>query len=159
MILKYANLELKPSTPVDEGYIPELIALLEKELADSPSPGIGLAAPQIGIYQQCFIIRADQSINVVNPQILALKDPELTKEGCLSYPGMSLNTLRYRTVVYSDHWSKNRTLTGVSAIVFQHEFQHLEGRNMFESQLRVISQRNVCPCNSGKSFDACCRPT
>ncbi len=156
MILKYSQLELKPSEPALPDEIANLVHLLEEELANSPATGIGLSAPQIGQYKQVFIIRAQESIDVANPKIISLSEPEIIKEGCLSYPGLTLKTLRYNAVTYSDHWHQNRTLRGTSAVVFQHEYQHLLGGNMLESQISRVAHSPLCPCGSTKPFQECC---
>ena len=87
--------------------VSELVGLLEAELAASAErgpPGIGLAAPQIGILKKAAIIRIPTSgemikINLINAKIEKAYDPILFEvEGCLSFPGLKGKTKRFNEI-------------------------------------------------------------
>jgi peptide deformylase len=104
------------------------------------SLGLGLAAPQIGSPWKLFVIciQDQEPMIFCNPKIEAT-DGEIIKtmEGCLSLPTVvaKLNC-RHDTVEVS--WDeigtgerKQATLMGNEAIVFQHEYDHLDGKTLF----------------------------
>jgi peptide deformylase len=141
--------------------IPELVSLLEKELElsnKSGIPGIGLAAPQIGINKKIAIIRLGKNssynydIDLINPRIVNAYDLTIFQnEGCLSFPGITFNTSRYQEVEITSN-NKNYVATGLLSIAFQHEIDHLNGVLFFERKLKpVINTSKVgpndpCPC-------------
>lgn len=111
-------------SPADEQTV--VAALLETAKALGPSCA-GLAAVQIGIPLRAFVIRTSEGgfRPFVNP-IVRQFSVGLTAsiEGCLSLPGVRKMMARHKTV----HLSDGTFLTGQEAIIFQHEFDHLEGR-------------------------------
>lgn len=99
-------------------------------------PGIGLACPQIGIAKNMAIVRISTStgtaynVDLVNCMISNGYDrAEFDGEGCLSFPDMSVKTLRYKEI----HVVKNLVepyefiATGLFAVCIQHELDHLKG--------------------------------
>lgn len=107
--------------------------------------GVGLAAPQIGISRKLFLfIRLDQGdlypIQVaINPEIVDHSGETFCfeRDGCLSIPDISGNSVRYSwvDVAYYDEKGdlKQERLLGGSrqadftGIIFQHEYDHLQG--------------------------------
>lgn len=122
-----------PSSKITLEEAPSLIKLLEESLRESEKngqPGIGLAAPQIGISKQVAIIRLNKiSIDLVNADIETSYDKALfDQEGCLSFPGKTLRTWRYKEIVVkNDVWPFNFIATELLAIAIQHEIGHLKG--------------------------------
>jgi len=112
---------------------------LEKELKFSGElgrPGIGLAAPQIGISKNFAIIRINTqnginyNVDLVNCRISDKHDEFLFKnEGCLSFPGEQVDTMRYKEIVVVDNMVKPHSFiaTGILAVCIQHELDHLQG--------------------------------
>lgn len=108
--------------------------------------GIGLAAPQVAESVRLAIIKIDGSVSrygeipdlpltiFINPEITVLEDAELCGywEGCLSVPGLRgfVERPQHVRVKYLDHQGRERSLElhGFLATVFQHEFDHLDGR-------------------------------
>lgn len=105
------------------------------------APGVGLAAPQIGILEQVIVIEfGDEEDPEVPPKLYAVVNPEITRasnekvmgvEGCLSVPGIVGDVERSTEVVVK---GKNRhgqnvkyKLDGWVARIFQHEIDHLSG--------------------------------
>lgn len=100
--------------------------------------GLGLAANQVGLDAQIFVMRPveHQEITkpfaVINPVILEISQDTVTgKEGCLSHLGLILNISRPERVVaqFLDIDAKECILefSGIDARCFLHEFDHLQG--------------------------------
>jgi len=103
--------------------------------------GIGLAGPQVGLLKSIFIIDTsqlkDDGIDVleniyINPEILDSSDEYLNfSESCLSIPGIYEDVLRPEKihVRYEDenYIVRDEILYGLTARIFQHEFDHLMG--------------------------------
>lgn len=108
-------------------------------------PGVGLAAPQIDVNLRMFAILVNEEgeekleYGVINPKIIG-KSIAMTYlpggEGCLSIPGergivLRHNKIKFRATLYNPEddslVEKTMTLTGYKAIVFQHEYDHLDG--------------------------------
>jgi peptide deformylase len=94
--------------------------------------GIGLAAPQCGINKRLFIMgNLDKLIACINPEIISGEGKVKDLEGCLSFPGLWLRVNRYEKINVKYQNTKAETielrLDGLSARVFQHEYDHLDG--------------------------------
>jgi len=96
--------------------------------------GLGLSANQVGLNIAAFVIGTDEldRMNVFNPEILEeIGEPIIFKEGCLSYPGLFLTVKRPPTikVKYFNELGEEKieVLTGLTARVFLHEFDHMRG--------------------------------
>jgi peptide deformylase len=93
---------------------------------------VGLAAPQVNSNLSMFLMQMDGlNTSVVNPRILKRKDAVQSVESCLSIPGLSGSILRDSVIdveFFDGHFNKHAmTLKGFNAIVFQHEYDHLNG--------------------------------
>lgn len=97
------------------------------------APGIGLAAPQVGVLQRLIVYDVDDIPRVlVNPVLAEFSEEvEEVDEGCLSVPGLTMpviRPIRVRVIGFDangeplDFWAE-----GVEARVIQHENDHLEG--------------------------------
>jgi len=98
--------------------------------------GIGLAANQIGFDERAFameVVGEDEFIVCYNPSIIkSSSDVTTLREGCLSFPeGVTVEVERPESVVASYEVEcgirVTRTFDGLSAKVFQHELDHLNG--------------------------------
>jgi peptide deformylase len=113
------------------------------------APGIGLAAPQVGVSVRLFVVdlsggrTAGEVIVMVNPTFVEREGTQLEEEGCLSAPGFNATVVRpARTVLRGlDRDGKERTIeaTGLLARAFQHEMDHLDGL-VFIDRLRGIKR-------------------
>jgi len=120
-----------------------------KEMADKlyetmiEQKGIGLSANQVGIGMQFFVMGYGESRrNIFNPVILEKSEDEvLFKEGCLSFPGLFLNIKRpsWIKVKYQNEIgeSKEEIFTGITARVFLHEYDHMQGEIFTEKVSRI----------------------
>lgn len=101
------------------------------------APGIGLAAPQIGVHQRIIIIDVSAKneppdlIVAINPTIVHAEGEAYEEEGCLSVLDYAANVKRHARVIVKaldlegvEHTYKADDLL---AIAFQHEIDHLEG--------------------------------
>jgi len=154
--------------------IPDLRDELERELQRSARlgrPGIGLAAPQIGIRKKFAIVRIQHegkenyNLDLANARINAGYDEKIfADEGCLSFPGRVETTKRFQEiyVVNNAVEPKSFIATGLMAVVCQHELDHLHGSLFFDHMIepstpvpKVESRNALCPCGSGKKFKKC----
>ncbi len=135
----------------------KILNLLEEELINSKTPGLGLAANQIGIDAKICIIRTKNEINFVNPVIIEQYDlMEFDQEGCLSFPDQWILTKRYNEILVKDALRPAGViLVGIDAVVAQHEIGHLCGKTMFEYQIKRPKVNEKCWCNSDKKYKKC----
>ena len=96
------------------------------------APGVGLAAPQIGVGLRVFTYHVDDQLgHLINPSLRLSEDEETDEEGCLSFPGLSYPTKRAHGVVATgfDLHGEPVTIegTGQLARCLQHETDHLDG--------------------------------
>jgi peptide deformylase len=115
------------------------------------APGIGLAAPQVGVSLRLAVVdlMADDKrspIVLINPEILATSEELATREeGCLSLPGMYADVTRPArvTVRYQDEAGARQQIEadGLLAACLQHEIDHLHGV-LFVDHLSVL-KRNI----------------
>ena len=116
------------------------------------APGIGLAAPQIGIPLRIFVVdlsvgrEASGLIVMINPVFVERDGVQLEDEGCLSVPGFNATVVRPSRVVLkgldaagNEH---QREGTGLLARAFQHEMDHLDG-TLFVDRLRGIKREMI----------------
>ena len=112
--------------------------------------GIGLSANQVGLPFNMFVLgdhpdlEKGLKMTCFNPMIIsASADQVMMKEGCLTFPFVFLNISRPRkvTVKYEDENGdlKEANLDGMMSRAFQHEYDHILGRNFTEhaSQLKL----------------------
>jgi peptide deformylase len=108
---------------------------LVKDLTDTmlDAPGVGLAAPQIGVGLRVFTYDVDDVLgHLVNP-VLHFPDGEEQdgEEGCLSVPGLTFDCVRKQNVVAhgQNMYGDPVTITGqgLMARCVQHETDHLDG--------------------------------
>lgn len=139
----------KKSAPVT--IITEEVRQLARDMAETmyDAPGVGLAAPQIGVLQRMIVIdvaakdEAPQLITAINPVIVHGEGEVFEEEGCLSVPNFSANVKRHASVVVKGLsldgqervWQANDLL----AIAFQHEIDHLDG-TLFVDRLSPLKR-------------------
>lgn len=141
---------------------------LEKALKQSDMdgrPGIGLAAPQIGIPKRMAIVRVgEHKIDLVNATIAKSFDlRQFNGEGCLSFPDKVENTMRYNEIHILDNMVSPHKLiaTGLLAVVCQHELDHTRGVLLPDVAIKQeiknkIRPNDPCFCGSKKKFKRCC---
>ena len=149
-IVKYGDSVLhEPAAQVD-AVTPDIQELIGDMVATMyAAPGIGLAAPQIGVPLRIFVIDLsvgrDPSglITMINPCFVEREGMQLEEEGCLSVPGFNATVARPQRAVVKG-WNRDGVEqqlegTGLLARAFQHEMDHLDGR-VFLDRLRGIKR-------------------
>ncbi|HBM11699.1 MAG TPA: peptide deformylase [Rhodospirillaceae bacterium] len=128
----------KKCTPVEavDGHIRRVLDDMLETMYDAP--GIGLAAPQIGLAKRMLVVdcagrgETPQPMKIINPEIIAESDELASyEEGCLSFPEQYADVKRPArvTVKYLDETGTEQTLDadGLLATCIQHEIDHLDG--------------------------------
>lgn len=101
------------------------------------APGLGLAAPQIGVQKQIFVYDIDgEQVTLINPRIVESSGEWVYDEGCLSIPGLYVEMIRPKQVLLEavdiDGNDVRIEADELLARLFQHELDHLNGVLMFE---------------------------
>jgi peptide deformylase len=140
---------------------------LVRDLADTlaQSRGAGLSAPQIGVAQRVFVVNRDLPGNtrrldhLINP-VLDFPDDQQEDgpEGCLSIPGVFLDTRRRTNVVargYTKHGDPVQIVgSGVLSRCIQHETDHLDGVLFVDRQDEAGQRRLLAALREASWFDA-----
>jgi len=138
-----------PAAPVDA--VDDALRALWNRMLEAmyDMPGVGLAAPQIGVGLRAIVVDAsdsrDQPVRMANPRIVATGDETAAqREGSPNLPGLFADVARPAsvTVAYLDAGGQEseRSFTGLWAASVQHNIDHLDGR-MFFDRLRPVKRR------------------
>lgn len=126
-----------PTAPVAnvDGTFVKLVDAMVTTMYDAP--GVGLAAPQVGVQQRFFVYDVGDGPEVLlNPQIVDTSGEWTYEEGCLSIPGLAFEIVRPKlvTVTAQDLDGNDVTIQGDELLgrVFLHEIDHLDGVLMFD---------------------------
>ncbi|MCL4811347.1 MAG: peptide deformylase [Vicinamibacteraceae bacterium] len=156
-ILRYGEAVLRdPAGPVT-GWTPELQQLVDDMIETMhAAPGIGLAAPQIGVGLRLFVVdlsvgRDPSALKVLaNPEFVERHGLQCEEEGCLSVPGFNATVPRPQRVVIrgEDRDGRIQTYEGVGLLAraFQHEMDHLDGRvflHRLKPLRRMLIERRI----------------
>ena len=141
----------RPAARVRE-FGPVLHQLLDDMLETMrKAPGVGLAAPQVGVGQRITVIEypddeedPENTLRVyelINPEIIKQKGAEVGQEGCLSIPGLAADVDRstYVLLKAQDRHGKEYRLKAYDwlARIFQHEIDHLHGVLMTDKAVQL----------------------
>jgi len=137
-IVKYGDPVLhSPAAPV--GVVDDAIRTLLDDMVDTmyAAPGIGLAAPQVGVPLRVIVIDLSvgedptQVIKLVNPEFVTREGEQKHEEGCLSIPGYGGSPTRPLRVsvrgLGPDGEERLYTGTDLLARAFCHEIDHIDG--------------------------------
>lgn len=122
------------------------------------APGVGLAAPQVGVNKRIMVfndkagsaprskVLATEKV-LINPEIIARSaETKLGDEGCLSFPKIYGKVPRstwidisYQTITGE---VRQERMQGYSAVVFQHEYDHLDGVLLVDRLVPGDKERN-----------------
>jgi peptide deformylase len=139
----------RPAEPV-AAITAEIDALVDDMIQTMyAAPGIGLAAPQVGIGKRVFVCDISVGRNpsdllvFINPEFVERDGMQLEEEGCLSVPGFNATVARPARAVLKglDRHGEPQTVeaSGLLARCFQHEMDHLEG-TVFVDRLRGLQK-------------------
>lgn len=162
----------KPVQKVDKKLLTLLKNLEDTLKAQKDPEGVGLAAPQLGVLLQVFLIQVpgEKPMFFINPQILSrskkTNDPvdekgEPILEGCLSLPHYygpvqraNSITVKYQTpvILETGDWKLetfNKSFTGFLSQAIQHEVDHLKGIIFVD---HLLSQKRKLYQQKGKDW-------
>jgi peptide deformylase len=122
------------------------------------APGVGLAAPQVGVQRRLFVYDVgDGPFSVINPQIVETSGEWLYEEGCLSIPGLSWELVRPKEVHLRGFDLDGNELDieadELLARCFQHEMDHLDGVLIVE-RLEPEDRREAMRILRNRTLDA-----
>ncbi len=160
-IVAYGNPALRAISAPVEAITPEVKAFgkeLVRSLLESETPGVGLAAPQVGVNTRMIalmtvdpdtrrsrpgalpgelMLEGQMPLVLVNPEIVSHGEATSTcLEGCLSLPGVDGHVTRPATVVLHARLLNGEEFTaecgGLLARCLQHEIDHLDGKLFYD---------------------------
>ncbi len=116
------------------------------------APGVGLAAVQIGVFYQLFVVDVAAEAQpsdlrvFINPDIVERRDTVTWNEGCLSFPGVNEEIeraawVKVRAQDRDGRWFELEA-EGLLAVAIQHEYDHLQGILMID-HLGTLKRRLV----------------
>jgi peptide deformylase len=129
----------RPTADVTEidGALVKVVDAMYETMYDAP--GVGLAAPQVGVQQRFFVYDVNDETGphvIFNPQIVATTGEWLYEEGCLSLPGLAFEIVRPKIVTIAglDRDGNPVEIEGDELLgrVFLHETDHLDGVLMLD---------------------------
>jgi len=149
-ILKYGDTVLHARARAVDAITPEIDRLVNDMIETMyAAPGVGLAAPQVGVPLRIFVVDISVGrdpagpIVMINPEFVERDGMQLEEEGCLSVPGFNATVVRPSHVAIKgldrDGAEHRREGDGLLARAFQHEMDHLDG-TLFVDLLRGIKR-------------------
>jgi peptide deformylase len=151
-IIHYPDPRLREMcTPVEDPTDPAVSELVSRmfELMFE-SRGVGLAAPQVGVTVRLFVASptfdpSDCHV-FINPKIVAVDGRQDGEEGCLSFPDIHCKVRRHETATIRatglDGEVFEQTGRDLTARIFEHESDHLDGRLLVDRMSRVAKLAN-----------------
>lgn len=153
-VLSIVSEDIDPYDPL----LPLLSRRMFLSMRDTANPGVGIAAPQVGINRNAiWIQRFDKPGSpfefMINPRIL--KASILSRkggEGCLSVPFERGELMRNYAIMieyqsFDGGWH-TEMLEDFSAVIFQHEYDHLQGI-LFPDRMRMQQNELALPLPEG----------
>lgn len=139
----------------------ELNALIEDMIETMrEAPGVGLAAPQIGVAERLIVIEyaEDEENEDAEPNLYVVVNPEIVEtnqetvpgvEGCLSVPRLVGEVERFTELTVRGQNRRGQPIkikaTGWLARIFQHEIDHLEGVIFTDRATRIWQPKEGDP--------------
>jgi peptide deformylase len=147
-ILKYPEPILKKvatDVPNIDGALVQTIDDMVETMYDAP--GVGLAAPQIGLSQRVIVLDVDpenkgkQLLKLINPVIAESEGDIVWEEGCLSVRDYVAEVRRAAKVLVRAHTPEGREVaiegSDLLAVALQHEIDHLDGKLFIDRLSRL----------------------
>jgi peptide deformylase len=152
LVVPHPSLKIRARavTPADAETVRDLVPRMFRAMYDAP--GIGLAAPQVGVGLRLAVVdlmprdKSEQMV-LINPTIVAAsKEMAVREEGCLSLPNMYADVERPAavTVRYQDEAGVQHQVEadGLLAACLQHELDHLDGM-LFVDHLSALKRNMI----------------
>ena len=128
--------------------------------------GVGLAAPQIGVSKRVLVLdvaypskrHLDEETKkesvvydpmvLINPVIIQKEGQMMSKEGCLSFPNVYIDVIRFESIVvrYQDLLGKERKLSAKDDLLcrcLQHEIDHLDGKLFIDKPANEVEMKKI----------------
>ncbi len=156
-ILTYPSPELKKAS-VDVANIDGRVNQLADDMVETmyAAPGVGLAAPQVGVSERMIVLDVDTEepgknlLKLINPVIAERHGSILWEEGCLSVVDFTAEVKRSAEVLVRA-WTPDQQeieieADGLLAVALQHEIDHLDGKlfiDRLSSLKREVYKRKV----------------
>lgn len=153
-ILRYPDKRLRVKAQPVAAVTDEVRALCD-DMAETmyAAPGVGLAAPQIGVALRIFVIDVASGTDdpsqlhyFINPEIIHRTGETVWEEGCLSFPGIHEEIERAEKVTVRATGLDGKVFEmeadGLLAIAIQHENDHLEGTLMVD-RVSLLRRRMI----------------
>ena len=168
-ILKYPDSTLKKVAAPVEAVTAETVRLIGDMVETMyRAPGVGLAAPQVGVSRRIIVLDTDHEnpgknlLKLINPEIRHAEGEMLWEEGCLSVVDFTVEIKRAAKVklVALNEEEKEISIDaeGLLAVALQHEVDHLNGKLILDRVSRLkrdlYSRRLKKMSRSGKSLPA-----
>ncbi len=140
--------------------VDESIRKLIDDMVDTmiAAPGVGLAAPQVGVPLRVIVFKTDQNLHtLINPELVKGEGEQVGLEGCLSIPGYVGEVARYQRVVARglNRHGKTVKIKGddLLARAIQHEIDHLDGILFTDRLTNLSTLRKVEPQEEEQSAE------
>ncbi|MBE6602551.1 MAG: peptide deformylase [Ruminococcaceae bacterium] len=134
----------KVSRPVD-AITPRILTLLDDMIETMhDADGCGLAAPQVGVLRRIVVVEVEpgQTIELINPKIVAYAGEQQAEEGCLSIPGRWGITKRPKHVTVRATNRKGEVFevsgSDLLARALCHEIDHLDGKMFIDCMIEEL---------------------
>ena len=138
-ILKYPDPTLKKVSLPVQSITGDTVRLIEDMVETMyAAPGVGLAAPQVGILQRIIVLDVDHEnpgrnlVKLINPEIRHAEGELLWEEGCLSVIDFTAEIQRAARVEVAGLNEKGQEVKiegeGLLAVALQHEIDHIDGK-------------------------------
>ncbi len=138
-ILKYPDPRLKQVSRPVESITADTLRLVDDMVETMyAAPGVGLAAPQVGVLQRIIVLDIDHEkprenlYRLINPEIRHTEGEIVWEEGCLSVIDYTAEVERAARIELVALNEKEKEITieaaGLLAVALQHEIDHLDGR-------------------------------
>ncbi len=150
-LVKYPDPRLRLESEAVTSFDERLRAVVEQMFAIMYRyNGVGLAAPQVGVPIRLFVANPTMTPEderlYINPELIANRGSQEGEEGCLSFPTIACNVKRYAETTIRAADLSGRTFEetgeGTLARIFQHEYDHLEGRLLIDRMSPVAKIAN-----------------
>jgi peptide deformylase len=146
--IKFVGEEVLRAKARDVEVFDASLARLFEDMLDTmyAAPGIGLAAPQVGISKRIIVIDVgDGPICMANPKMIEMNGEQVGLEGCLSIPGIYGDVKRHEKIVVKGQDAQGKVFRvsadGLLSRCFQHEIDHLDGRLFTDLALNLHEQK------------------
>jgi len=143
--------------------------------------GIGLAAPQIGVSKRVLVVDVDYAskryidektnkeeasyspLVLINPVVIQKEGEMVSKEGCLSFPNVYFDVIRYKKIIvrYQDLLGKERKMLVEDNLLcrcVQHEIDHLDGKLFVDRPADADEVKRVLDENGFGGIDSVAPP-